>query len=66
MSQERRKPWGGRFREATDRSVEAFTASIHFDCRLYRHDIAGSQAHARMLHRQGILNDSEQIGRAHV
>jgi argininosuccinate lyase len=60
MIQEKKKPWGGRFREATDSSVEAFTASIHFDCRLYRQDIAGSIAHAGMLGRQGILSAEEE------
>jgi argininosuccinate lyase len=39
--------------------VEAFTASVDFDRRLYRHDIAGSIAHATMLARQGILSDAE-------
>jgi argininosuccinate lyase len=53
------KPWGGRFSEPTDRQVEAFTASIHFDRRLYRYDIEGSIAHARMLARQGILTKDE-------
>ena len=48
------KPWGGRFTEATDALVDAFGASVGFDRRLYRHDIAGSIAHARMLcHRRG-------------
>ncbi len=57
------KPWGGRFGQPTDRAVEAFTASIHFDRRLYRHDIAGSIAHARMLAKQGIIGrvDVESI-----
>jgi len=57
------KPWGGRFTESTDAFVEAFTASIGFDHRLYRHDIAGSQAHARMLAHVGILgaDEAEQI-----
>ncbi len=36
------KPWSGRFDEPTDAFVEAFTASVGFDRRLYRHDIAGS------------------------
>jgi len=54
-----KKPWGGRFNEATDAFVEAFTASVGFDRRLYRHDIAGSIAHARMLGRQGILAAEE-------
>ncbi len=60
MSKEKKKPWGGRFREATDSNVEAFTASIDFDRRLYRHDIAGSIAHAKMLCKQGILSISEE------
>ncbi len=40
------KTWGGRFSGATDNRVEAFTESISFDQRLYRHDILASQAHA--------------------
>jgi argininosuccinate lyase len=54
-----KKPWAGRFHEPTDAFVEAFTASVGFDWRLYRHDIAGSIAHARMLARQGILSPEE-------
>jgi len=53
------KPWGGRFTESTDTFVEAFTASINFDQRLYRHDIAGSIAHARMLAHVGIISEAE-------
>ncbi|MBK5941798.1 argininosuccinate lyase [Halochromatium roseum] len=53
------KPWAGRFAEPTDAFVEAFTASVGFDQRLYREDIAGSVAHARMLARQDILSDEE-------
>ncbi len=53
------KLWGGRFAEATASSVEAFTASIHYDSRLYRYDIAGSKAHATMLQEQGILSSEE-------
>ncbi|MFP4079190.1 MAG: argininosuccinate lyase [Ectothiorhodospira sp.] len=53
------KPWGGRFAEPTDRFVEAFTASVEFDRRLYRHDIEGSMAHARMLARVGVLTEGE-------
>ena len=57
------KLWGGRFDAPTDTLVEAFTASIDFDRRLYREDIAGSIAHARMLARQGIIPaaDAEAI-----
>jgi argininosuccinate lyase len=53
------KPWGGRFTESTDTFVERFTASISFDRRLYRYDIAGSRAHARMLARVGIITEAE-------
>jgi argininosuccinate lyase len=49
----------GRFSEATDEFVEAFTASVNFDKRLYRHDIAGSVAHAQMLNKIGILDSTE-------
>jgi argininosuccinate lyase len=55
-----KKPWAGRFTEPTDSFVEAFTASVGFDQRLYRHDIEGSIAHARMLARQGILTGEER------
>ncbi|HIJ79779.1 MAG: argininosuccinate lyase [Desulfobulbaceae bacterium] len=54
------KLWGGRFSEKTAASVEAFTASIHYDARLYRHDIAGSRAHATMLARQGLISNEER------
>ncbi|NNG13476.1 MAG: argininosuccinate lyase [Halobacteria archaeon] len=53
------KPWGGRFTESTDAFVESFTASIGFDHRLYRYDIAGSIAHARMLAHVGIISETE-------
>ncbi len=54
-----RKLWGGRFAEKTADSVEAFTSSIDVDSRLYRHDIAGSIAHVRMLARQRIVSAGE-------
>jgi len=53
------KPWDGRFTEATDQAVEAFTSSIAIDRRLYRHDIRGSIAHCRMLARVGIIAEEE-------
>lgn len=53
------KPWGGRFTEPTDVFVEAFTASVGFDKRLYAQDIAGSIAHARMLAHVGVLSSAE-------
>ncbi|NJD62195.1 MAG: argininosuccinate lyase [Deltaproteobacteria bacterium] len=55
----KKKAWGGRFADGTDRFVEEFTASIPFDILLYRQDIAGSIAHARMLGRRKILPRAE-------
>ena len=54
-----KKPWAGRFNEPTDEFVEHFTASIEFDQRLYRHDIKGSVAHARMLAKTGIISETD-------
>ncbi|MHB8454936.1 MAG: argininosuccinate lyase [Acidiferrobacterales bacterium] len=54
------KPWNGRFTEPTDEFVEAFTASVSFDRRLYRHDIAGSIAHAQMLAHVGVLSGPDR------
>jgi len=54
------KLWGGRFTAPTDAFVEAFTASVSFDQRLYHYDITGSIAHARMLEHIGVLNSSER------
>ena len=53
------KTWGGRFSGQTDNRVEAFTESISFDRRLYREDVAASQAHARMLAEVGLLSADE-------
>jgi argininosuccinate lyase len=53
------KPWSGRFGDKTDRRVEVFTESISFDYRLFKQDIRGSIAHARMLHRVGLLTAEE-------
>lgn len=57
------KPWSGRFKEKTEKIVEDFTSSIDFDKRLYKHDILGSIAHAKMLAKQRILKkkDAEKI-----
>ena len=54
-----KKPWGGRFASSTAASVEEFTASHQFDRLLYRQDIAGSKAHARMLARQELISVEE-------
>lgn len=53
------KMWGGRFSQGTAASVEAFSASIHYDARLYKYDIAGSKAHAAMLSANGVLTTDE-------
>ena len=59
MKEKSTKPWGGRFSETTDASVERFSASVGFDKRLYKQDILGSRVHARMLARIGLLDDRE-------
>jgi len=50
-----KKPWAGRFQHKTSGIVDAFTESVSFDRRLWKFDIQGSIAHARMLGRQGII-----------
>jgi argininosuccinate lyase len=52
--------WGGRFSEATDAFVARFTASVDFDQRMYRQDIQGSVAHAKMLAKVGVLTTEER------
>jgi argininosuccinate lyase len=54
------KAWGGRFEGATDARVEKFTESISFDARLADVDVTGSQAHARMLAKVGLISDDER------
>jgi argininosuccinate lyase len=51
--------WGGRFAQGTAASMEAFSESVSFDRLLYAEDIRGSQAHARMLAKQGFLTADE-------
>ncbi|MBO0664467.1 argininosuccinate lyase [Jiella sp. MQZ9-1] len=48
--------WGGRFASGPDAIMEEINASIDFDRRLYREDIAGSKAHAQMLAKQNIVS----------
>ncbi|MCJ8341013.1 MAG: argininosuccinate lyase [Pseudomonadales bacterium] len=59
MSKETNQQWGGRFTEPTDAFVARFTASIDFDQRMYRQDIKGSIAHAKMLTEAGVLTGDE-------
>jgi argininosuccinate lyase len=56
------KHWSGRFTKATKTDVEAFTASIFFDCALAEEDILGSLAHVQMLGHVGILSAAEARG----
>jgi argininosuccinate lyase len=53
------KLWAERFKEETAEEVKEFTASVPFDKRLYRQDIAGSIAHVKMLARQDIIASEE-------
>ena len=57
------KLWGGRFSGQINTAADAFHSSISFDQRLYKQDITGSMAHAKMLGLQGIIpeKDAEQI-----
>lgn len=54
-----KKLWGGRFEQSTNALVERFTESVSFDKRLYKHDIQGSLAHAKMLAKIGVLDTHE-------
>jgi argininosuccinate lyase len=53
------KLWGSRFTKAMSASVEAFNSSLPVDRWMYREDIVGSIAHARMLARQGIIPEAD-------
>lgn len=53
------KLWKGRFSKAATSSADEFNASIEFDQRLYKEDIAGSIVHAKMLAKQGIISQEE-------
>jgi argininosuccinate lyase len=57
------KLWSGRFRKETNALVNDFNSSISFDSRMYREDVEGSIAHARMLGKQGIISgeDADKI-----
>ena len=55
------KLWKGRFLKAENSLAEEFNASIEVDQRLYKQDIIGSIAHAKMLAKQGILSEDEAL-----
>ncbi|WP_308209438.1 argininosuccinate lyase [Allokutzneria sp. A3M-2-11 16] len=51
--------WGGRFASGPADGMAALSVSTHFDWQLASYDIAGSRAHARVLHRAGLLSADE-------
>lgn len=55
--------WEGRFKKELNKSVNDFNSSLSFDCRMYKCDINGSIAHAKMLAKQNIISreDSDLI-----
>ncbi len=54
--------WGGRFADGPSPELAALSKSTHFDWRLAPYDLAGSRAHARVLHRAGLLTDADLDG----
>jgi len=50
--------WAGRFKKEINENVNAFNSSISFDARMYKEDIMGSMAHAKMLAKQGIISEN--------
>ncbi|HLR55290.1 MAG TPA: argininosuccinate lyase [Actinomycetales bacterium] len=59
VSEQRTSLWGGRFSGGPAEALAALSKSTDFDWRLARHDIAGSRAHARALHRAQLLDDQQ-------
>ncbi|MCM1024139.1 MAG: argininosuccinate lyase [Prevotella sp.] len=53
------KMWAGRFSKELDERVNDFNSSVSFDARMYKQDIRGSIAHAKMLGDTGIIDKSE-------
>ncbi|HVM28078.1 MAG TPA: lyase family protein, partial [Mycobacteriales bacterium] len=58
-SSERTSLWGGRFEGGPAEALARLSVSVHFDWRLAPYDLLGSQAHARVLHRAGLLDADE-------
>jgi len=59
LADETTRLWGGRFAGGPADALAALSVSTHFDWRLARYDLAGSRAHARVLHKAGLLTDDE-------
>src|SRR5687767_10001352 len=60
MSESPQKSWQARISEATDAIAQKFVESISYDQRLYKHDIAGSIAHATMLAKVKLITDADR------
>src|ERR1700710_544842 len=60
MSQSPEKSWQARIAESTDAIAQSFVESISYDRRLYKHDVAGSIAHATMLAKVGLITAAER------
>jgi argininosuccinate lyase len=60
------KLWGGRFASGPSPELEALSASTHFDWRLAPYDLAGSRAHANVLHAARLLTDDEHSALLHA
>jgi argininosuccinate lyase len=59
VTQERTSLWGGRFEGGPAEALARLSVSVHFDWRLATYDLLSSKAHARVLHRAGLLTDDE-------
>src|ERR1019366_8180701 len=59
MKKSAQQTWGGRFSAGPAEAVKAYTESVSFDWRLFKHDIAGSIAHAKGLAKVGLLTRAE-------
>ena len=56
---ERTSLWGGRFEGGPSEALARLSVSVQFDWRLAPYDLLGSKAHARVLHRAGLLDEAE-------
>jgi len=59
MTPERTSLWGGRFEGGPAEALARLSVSVHFDWRLATYDLLSSKAHARVLHRAGLLDSTE-------
>ena len=59
MAEEATRLWGGRFSGGPSEALAKLSVSVHFDWRLAPYDLLSSKAHARVLHRAGLLSDDE-------